>query len=230
MRIVLAVLFLIAFFATPLRAESTPGTPGTASTTSATSAASAADTAPEVDFDNEDTFVDLADALKSKHYVRRAILSTAIRTTSKMTNDRWYINQLLGVDAVFIRENGSKYDSGMLALAIGYLAGANHGFELGVELSSVSNLTLGYRYVLQFNKILFRPYLGAGLGMDVGALSIVQLPAGIPEYTGPKQMVFASAGVLIPLVEVGLKVEFRMAAYGMARLMATSGIGAVFFL
>jgi hypothetical protein len=43
-------------------------------------------------------------------------------------------------------------------------------------------------------------------------------------------MAFLNVGFLVPLVEVGLKVEFRFVFYGLARLSLTQGVGVIFFL
>ena len=47
---------------------------------------------PDVNFENEETFIDQSDAIGSKQYVRRAILSSVIRETSRFSFQRLYVS------------------------------------------------------------------------------------------------------------------------------------------
>jgi len=184
----------------------------------------------EVDFENEDTFVDLADALKSKQYVRRAILSTVIRTTSKLAVSRWYISHTLGFNSVWMRTDGNlRYYSPSMGLSLGYVTAGMHGFEGGIDMSVPGDLYLGYRYYMPIEKVTVWPFLGGGAGMEIKTLALHD-PPYIRPYTGPAQFFFANAGIMVPLVEVALKLDIKITAYATARLMLSSGVGAIFFL
>lgn len=187
--------------------------------------------ADTVDFENEDTFVDLSDALKSKQYVRRAILSTVIRTTSRFNFSRFYVNHLLGYNSVWQRAGGGqRYYSGMQGISLGYVSSGGHALELGLELSSLSTMYAGYRYFIRPAHLSVWPFAGFGAGTAVTSLNLMSPPAYVEKYTGMNSMGLINFGFLVPLVEVGLKVEVRVNFYGLDRIVLTEGIGAIFFL
>ncbi len=195
----------------------------------------------EPDFKHEDAYIDLQDALRSKAFLHRAILSTAIEDNARLRLrlGRPYINHLMGFNAILQGGFGTannetipftKYVSGVQGLSGGYVSEWGHGFEAGIELSSVSSIFGGYRYFFRPEKFTLWPFFGLGAGYEVKVLSISDGPLEAQLYSGTKQQFFGVFGVLIPLVDVALKVEFRTAFYGKQRVVFTSGIGAIVFL
>jgi len=189
---------------------------------------------PSYDFENEEAYMDVPDALRSRQYVHRAILSTIIRDTAKVTLGSYYFNHLMGFNAVYQPANRggksfAKYVSGVLGFSFGYSSEGGHAGELGLELSGVSNLTLGYRYFFQPKSFAFWPTLGVGVGTEVG-LRLSDIPVEAQAYQGQKQMAFLTLGAVVPMVDIALKAEARFNFYGLDRLMLTTGVGVIFFL
>ncbi|MFM8315302.1 MAG: hypothetical protein ACKOA8_13535 [Deltaproteobacteria bacterium] len=190
-----------------------------------------------IDFENEDAFIDQQEAIRTEHYVRRAILSTIVNTTGKFGFKRFYINHLMGFNAVYQTENGpikfTKYTSGMQGLSVGYVTKKGHAFELGMEASAVSNIYGGYRYIWRPEKYTVWPFAGIGIGTEVSSIKLSQGPAAAENYGrlgGMKQMGFGTLGLLIPIVEVGIKAEVRAVFYGLDRLVLTQGLGLIIFI
>lgn len=185
---------------------------------------------PEVDFESPDSFIDHNDAVGSKQYVRRAILSSVIESTSKFAFDRMYVNHLMGFSAVFQKTHFAKFVTGVQGLSLGYITENGHGFEGGIELSAVSNLFAGYRYVMRPEKFSLWPFFGAGVGTQVSSIKFADGPPEAESYDGTTQMVFTTLGLLVPLVDVGIKAEARFGFYGFDRLVMSTGVGVVVFL
>lgn len=186
------------------------------------------------DFEHEDTFIDIPDALRSRQFVHRAILSTIIHDTTKFNLDSWYVNHLLGFNAVYQPANRggksfAKYVTGAIGLAVGYLSKGGHAAELGFELSGVSNLIIDYRYFVASEKLSVWPFVGLGVGKEIG-INLASVPIEAQVYQGMSIMGFGTIGALVPLVDVGIKAEARFNFYGLDRLMLTTGIGVIVFL
>jgi hypothetical protein len=189
---------------------------------------------PAYDFEHEEAFMDIPDALRSRQFVHRAILSTIIRDTAKVTLGSWYFTHLLGFNAVYQPSNRgalsfAKYVTGVLGVAIGYASQGGHLAEFGFDFSGVSNFFLAYRYLMKSEKYTFWPYIGAGLGMEMGP-KLADVPIEAQVYAGQKQMGFLTVGAIVPLVDLALKVEARFNFFGLDRLMLTTGAGVMFFL
>lgn len=191
----------------------------------------------EIDFENEDAFIDSQEAIRSEHYVRRAILSTIVNTTGKFEFSRLYINHLMGFSAVYQQQNGpirfTKYTSGMQGLSLGYVNRRGHAFELGLEVSAVSNLYGGYKYIWRPEKVSAWPFLGLGIGTEISSVRLSQGPIEAENYSkfgGMKQMTFGTLGVMIPIVEVGIKAEMRATFYALDRMVLSQGLGLIIFL
>jgi hypothetical protein len=86
---------------------------------------------------------------------------------------------------------------------------------------------VGGRFFFNNLSVLIWPFLGAGYAKQVEFLNVSE---GTPEYLGQKTAFFANVGLMIPLVDLGIKAEFRANFYGSDRLMLTTGVGAVLFL
>lgn len=185
---------------------------------------------PKLDFENPDTLIDPIEGLKNKHFVRRAILSSMAKHTSRFDFKRPYINHLMGFSAVLQRDLFTKYVSGLQALSAGYISENGHGFEAGFEFSSVSNLFVGYRRIFRPDTFSLWPFIGGGLGTEVSFLRFADGPTQAPSYNGLRQMGFGTVGFLVPLVDIGIKAEARFNFYGTDRLVLASGIGVIFFL
>jgi len=185
---------------------------------------------PTIDFDHPDTLIDPVEGTKNKHFVRRAILSSMARSTSRFEFERPYINHLMGFSAIFQRTTFKKYVTGVQALSLGYITGGGHGFEAGFELASVSNIFAGYRYIYRPETFSLWPFIGAGAGTEVSGIRFSDAPFQDANYNGTKQMGFATLGFLVPLVDIGIKAEARLNFYGTDRLVLSSGVGVVFFL
>lgn len=229
----LAIAVSLLVFSSFASAEGASPQPAS-TTTGSVSKPQAPTTASEeeyVDFQSEETFLDIADALKSKQYVRRAILSTVIRDTSTMRKGSYYVNHLMGFSAILQRAGAySKYVSGMQGISAGYVAENGHSGELGVELSTVANIYGGYRYFYRPPDFTLWLSAGAGLGMEVGALSLGGGPVETLSYNGSKQMFFGILGLMIPLVDVAFKAEVRFNFYSFDRLVLSQGVGVTIFL
>jgi len=187
------------------------------------------------DFEHEETFMDVPDALRSRQFVHRAILSTIIRDTAKVQLGSFYVNHLMGFSAVYQPANQggksfAKYVSGVIGFAGGYSTEGGHTFELGFDLSSNSNIYLSYRKFLSSENATFWPYVGMGLGMEMAAIRLTDIPVEAKAYQGKDQFAMVVLGTLIPLVDIAIKAEARFVLYGLDRLMLTTGAGVVFFL
>ncbi|NBY20251.1 hypothetical protein EBQ74_08435 [bacterium] len=190
-----------------------------------------------IDFQNEDSFIDNQEGIRSEQYVRRAILSTIVNTTGKFDFNRIYMNHLMGFSAIYQMQNGprkfTKYTSGMQGLSLGYVTKGGHAFELGLEASAVSNIFAGYRYIWRPEKFSMWPFFGAGVGTEISSVRLSQGPSEAESYGrlgGMKQMGFGTLGVLIPVVEVGIKAELRANFYGFDRMVLTQGLGLIIFI
>ncbi len=184
---------------------------------------------PVIDMEHAETFIDVSEAIRSRQYVQRTILSTVIRATTKFSMDRFYVNHLMGFSSV-IQASG-KSSSGLQGLATGYVSSGGHGFEVGAEFSAVSNVYAGYRYIYRPDNFSLWPILGFGAGMEVNALNISKPPRFNPDNPViPKSLFYGMAGLLIPLVDVGLRAEVRFSVQGMRRLILTQGLGLIVFL
>ncbi|MFM8316368.1 MAG: hypothetical protein ACKOA8_18980 [Deltaproteobacteria bacterium] len=191
----------------------------------------------EIDFDNEDAFIDVEEAVRTEHYVRRAILSTVVNTIGKPEFNRFYINHLMGFSAIYQQKKGpikfEKYTSGMQGLAFGFVTKGGHSLEVGLEFSAVSNVYGGYRYIWRPEHFSMWPFLGVGFGTQMKSLQLSKGPTNAENYDklgGMQQMGFGSFGVLIPVVEVGIKAEVRTLFYGLNRLVLSSGLGLIVYL
>jgi hypothetical protein len=183
------------------------------------------------DFQSQDTFMDVGDALKSKQYVRRAILSTVIKNTTQMKVGKWYMNHLIGFNAVLQKTPVySKYVTGVQAISAGYVSANGHGGEGGIELSAVSNLYAGYRYFYRPEKLLMWFTFGAGLGKALGFLALGEGPPESRLYNGSTMLFYTGASMMLPLVDVCFKAEIRMNFFSFDRLSLTAGVGALIFL
>lgn len=182
-----------------------------------------------VNLESEEGFIDLSDALKSKHFVRRAILNTAIKNTSRFHLGRPYINHLVGFNAILQRAPFTKVTTAAQALAAGYVLSFGLGIEGGLEFSTLSNAYIGTRYLFDSLSAFVWPFVGVGLSRTVDFLSVSDGNSEFAAYAGPTRGYFFNTGVMIPLVDLGLKAEMRVTLYGSERIMLTSGIGAVLF-
>jgi hypothetical protein len=182
-----------------------------------------------LDFENPDVYIDTSEAIRSKQYVRRAILSSVIDATSKFSFSRVYLNHLLGFNAVYQLTRFAKYTSGMQGLSLGYVSEGGHGWEAGMEISTVSNIFAGYRHFFRLESFSLWPFAGLGAGHEVPLMAFADVPTEARDYAGKKSFGFVGLGVLIPLVDVGLKAEIRGNFYGFDRLVLTQGIGAILF-
>lgn len=188
---------------------------------------------PSVDFESEDTFFDISEAISSEQYVHRTILSTVIRYTSQFNLGRFYINHLLGYDAIFQRGSGTgRWISAVQGIAFGYLSKSGHGVDLSLNLGHLSYASLTYRYVIRTDNFYnIWPYFGAGVGNEIRAFRISDPPAFVPLYSGSSVLGYGTLGVLIPLVDLGFRAEVRIASYGaLDRLVLSQTIGAFIFL
>ena len=215
--------------ATAVRSARPAAQPAAAATAPASASSQREESTAGIDFEHEDSFIDNSDAVRSKQYVRRAILSTVIRETSRFDFSRWYVNHLMGFSAIYQRTRFAKFTSGMQELSVGYVTEGGHAFEGGLELSAVSNIFVGYRYFFRPKSFTLWPYVGAGVGEEIHLIDFAEGPPQAQNYSGQKEMGFGTLGVLLPLVDVGIKAEARFNFYGMDRWVLTTGVGAILF-
>ncbi len=185
-----------------------------------------------IDFENPDTFIDISEAINSKQYVHRTILSTAIKYTSGFSFERFCFNHLMGYSAVWQRVRPHiKYITGVQGISVGYISSKGHSAEIGLEFSAVTNITLGYKHVFKTDAFYSMwPYIGIGPGVEISQLKLANGPLEADRYDGTTIMGFIYLGLLIPLVDVGLKAEVRFNFYGLDRIVFTQGVGATIFL
>lgn len=185
---------------------------------------------PNLDFENPDVLIDPIEGVRNKHFVRRALLSSMAKQTSRFDFERPYINHLMGFSAVLQRDLFTKYVSGLQALSAGYITENGHGFEAGLEFATISNVFVGYRKIFRPETFSLWPFLGFGAGTEVTSLRSADGPTQSPVYNGLRQMGFGTLGFLVPLVDIGIKAEARFNFYGTDRLVLASGVGVIFFL
>ena len=186
------------------------------------------------DFEHEDAFMDVPDALRSKQFVHRAILSTIIRDTSKVALGSAYCNQAMGFNAIYSPANRggksfAKYVAGSIGLGLGYSSSGGHAIELAVDFSGVSTLMLGYRFFLKSEKVTFWPTFGFGAGTEVG-IHLADVPIEAKVYQGMTSMGYFTLGAIVPLVDVAFRLDMRFNFFGLDRLMLTTTAGLIFFL
>jgi hypothetical protein len=163
--------------------------------------------------------------------VHRAILTNLIRDTSRFYIPHFYLNHMTGFSSVWQRAGAySKYSSGQTGLSVGYVTPYGHGIELGLELSNVSNIYLGYRYFIRPEKFSLWGFVGGGYGFEVKKLSFADGPIEAVSYNGPSRMGFLTFGLLVPIVDVGIKAEIRACFYDLDRVVFTQGVGIIVFL
>ncbi|MBY0371605.1 hypothetical protein K2X33_13035 [bacterium] len=187
--------------------------------------------AEKADFEHDNTFIDVSDALRSKQYVHRAILTSLVRDTNRFRVGRIYLSHMMGFNQVWQRgDTYAKYSSGLQGLAIGWVSPWGHGIEVGGELSAVSNIMVSYKYFIRPQDFSLWGVVGAGFGTEVRAVGFADGPPEAAQYVGSQQMGFLSLGLLVPTLEVGFKGEVRLNFYGMDRIVFTSGVGLILFL
>lgn len=188
---------------------------------------------PAYDFEHEDTFIDVPDALRSRQFVHRAILSTIIRDTARVTLGSKYFTQLLGFNAIYqpAGKNASfaKYTSGVLGFSFGYSTKSGHAIELGLDLSSATQILVGYKYFFQSETSTFWPFLGGGISLGISGLTLSTPPVEAQVYTGSTTGEYLSLGAIIPLVDIALRAEAKFVFDGFQRLILDTGVGATFF-
>ncbi len=183
-------------------------------------------------FATEDSYIDVSEAIRSRQYVRRAILSSVVKNTSRFSFQRPYFNHLMGYNAIFQRNTQAftKYQSGLQGVSLGYILENGLAVEGGLEFSAVSNAFAGFRYIYRPEKLTLWPFLGLGAGTEINFINFADVPPEAKTYTGSKQMGFVTLGLLVPVVDVGIKAEVRGVFYGLSRLSLVTGIGVIIFL
>lgn len=190
---------------------------------------------PVLDLEHENTYLDIHQALQSEKFVHRAVLSALIEKTSGVSFNRLYLNHLMGFTAVMQKAGTPgvefmKFNKAAQGVSIGYVFDGGHGIEAGVEISGVSSLFAGYRFFWQSAGLSFWPMAGLGAGMELSGVRISDVPVEAERYVGKDYMGFLTLGLLVPLIDVGLKVEFRGQFYGSDRIVLSQGVGAIIFL
>lgn len=183
-----------------------------------------------IDFENPEALTDEIEGVTNKNFVRRAILISMAKQSSRFDFERPYVNHLMGFSAVLQRTKFSKFVTGIQALSLGYITEGGHGFEAGFELASVSNVFIGYRHVFRPERFNLWPFLGGGVGTEITSVKFANPPDAGETYNGTQKMAFATLGALIPLVDIGIKAEARFSFYGTDRLLLATGVGVIFFL
>jgi len=188
-----------------------------------------------VDLENEEAYMDIQEALKSERFVHRAVLSAVISKSSGVDFNKFYLNHLIGFTAVLQRGTSAgspftKFNKAAQGLSFGYVFNKGHAFEAGIEFSGVSSVFGGYRFFWESAGLSFWPMFGVGAGMEISGLRISDVPLEARLYSGKSSMGFVSFGLLVPLVDVGIKVEFRGQFYGTDRIVLSQGVGAIIFL
>lgn len=211
--------------------EQVPQPETAAQPTAADPGAPASDPA-KVDFQHEDTYIDVSDAVRSKQYVHRAIITNLIRDTSRFYIPHFYVNHMMGFSSVWQRASNAyaKYLTGNQQLSLGYVTRYGHGLEVGAEFSNISNVYLGYRYFIRPKQFSLWGFVGGGYGFEVKSLRIADGPSEVERYSGPERMGFLTIGLLVPIVDIGIKAEIRMCFYDFQRVVFTQGVGIILFL
>lgn len=203
--------------------EAPPGAP-------LTKEAPAGETLPPgaVDLDHPETFMDVSEAVRSRQYVHRTILSTVIKATTRFSGNRFYVNHFMGFSSVV--QAHARYAFGLQGLAAGYVSNGGHGIELGLEFSALSNVYAGYRYFWKPANFSLWPLFGFGVGYQVPSLNLSQPVDFDPGVVVSKAQGYGLFALLLPLVDVGLRAEVRITVQGFKRIIITQGIGVILFL
>ncbi|MBI1860451.1 MAG: hypothetical protein HYR96_06000 [Deltaproteobacteria bacterium] len=231
MKLLIAILFL--FSTTTWAADTAPEKKGAKDAGAKQETRGEEDEQEEdkvVNLESEDAFIDLSDALKSKHFVRRAILNTAIKNSSRFHLGKPYVNHLVGFDAIINLKPVQKTVTAMQSLGGGYVFPFGLGVESGLEFSSLSDWYLGTRWYFDQVSAFVWPFAGAGLAVQLDFLSVSDPTQAVAAYSGSPVGFFANFGLMIPLVDIGLKAEIRANMYGGDRIIITTGLGAVLFI
>lgn len=179
----------------------------------------------------ESELTDISDATRSKQYMHRTILSQVIKETSRFNLGRFYLNHLMGFSNVYqTAVNYVKFSSGFQGISAGYVTTGGHGFELGTELSVVTNVFAGYRFFVRPKNFSVWPVVGMGVGKQVQEIKFIDGPFEAQDYDGSTNLLFGSLAILIPLVDIGLKAEVRFNFHGSDRITFLYGVGAMVFL
>lgn len=187
------------------------------------------------DFEHEEAYMDIPDALRSRQFVHRAILSTIIRDTARVQLGSFYLDQSLGFNAIYQPadrggKSFAKFASGVLGLSAGYVTESGHSAEAGIDLSGVTNLVFGYRYLFTSQVSTFWPFIGVGLAMEFSKLRLSDIPVEAQVYQGSTTAEFLSLGAIIPLVDLAVRAEAKFVFYGLDRLMLNTTLGILFYL
>ena len=112
----------------------------------------------------------------------------------------------------------------MQGLSVGYITERGIALEGGVEFSAVNDVYVGIRYIHRMEKLTLWPFVGIGAGSEIGLVNFSDTPPEAKLYNGPDKMGFLTAGLMIPVVDVGIKAEVRGIFYGMSRISLVTGI------
>jgi len=172
--------------------------------------------------------------MKSERFVHRVIIKEAISDSSRFRLGRFYLNHMMGFSAIHQEGDGftvqwAEFVSGAQGIAVGYVTPQGHCAEIGLEFSAVTSAHVGYRFFIRPRGFGLWPFLGAGVGIEVPSLRMSNGPFESRTYKGERQLIFGSAGLMLPLLDIGLKVELRVSVYGNDRVVFTQGVGAVIF-
>lgn len=187
------------------------------------------------DFDSEKAYIDVDDAMYSKEYVHRHLLSAVIADSTQLQLGRLFVNFLTTTSYVHQEGDGInvkwiEFVSGGMTISGGYATEGGHTVELGASLSAISHIFLAYRYFLGGGKWSVWPYVGAGAGFAMGMLNISDGPFEVQVYQGPKNLFSGTVGMLLPMPDVGLRLQVNIDFWGSNRAVFTPGLGVVVFL
>ncbi|MCB0406381.1 MAG: hypothetical protein KDD51_16485 [Bdellovibrionales bacterium] len=186
-------------------------------------------------FRDKDAYMDVEDAMHSKQFVHRHILSKTIAESKPLELGKYFINFVTTSSYVHQQGDGVnvkwiEYNAGGITLSGGFSTEGGHTFELGMSLSSISYVFGGYRYVFGTSEWDVWPYAGAGMGIGMTFLDIADGPFEVQAYNGSTTVFSGVLGMMVPLPDIAVKLEVKVDMWGGHRAVFTPGFGIMIFL
>jgi hypothetical protein len=124
----------------------------------------------------------------------------------------------------------TEFGTVLQGIAAGYVLESGHALEVGLNFSAWTEAHVGYRYFLRIDEFAVWPFAGGGVGMELRGFALSDGTFESNAYQGRNTMLYFGGGLLMPLLDVGLKMEARLTLFGAERIVLTTGIGLLLFL
>ena len=192
---------------------------------------------PQVNFEDEEAYIDIEDAKRSRSFMHRSILASVVKDTSRFSLGRFFVSHVMGFNMVkhlprpetAIDVQWIEYSAGIQGISAGYLMKNKIGADIGLQFSTPTNLYLSLKYYFASDRGSLWPYFGIGGGIQIPSLNLADGPFEAQIYRGTPYLFFLNGGFFIPLVDVGIRAEVQVGSYGIDRLVVSSIIGLTLF-